>query len=194
MESMKRILCACSIWLPLFLALPTTAFGQPAGSSGTITISYTFTHLLRVASNQYAIWIEDDKGVHVRTLFVTSFTARRGGWKFRPDSIPTWTRSFGIASAAQKDIDAVSGATPRSGTYAVQWDLRDAKGRPVAPGTYRYLVEGNIYWQQRVLWVGTIIVGDGVKVLPATVSYSTPDARDAGTLLSEVSASYMPDK
>lgn len=107
------------------LALALLALGcasvlqaQPA-AGGRLTITYTLERQRQIASDQFAIWIEDEKGQYVRTLFATDFVSRRGGWKLRPQTTPTWVAAAGIANAPQSAIDAVSGATPARGLHTV---------------------------------------------------------------------------
>ena len=57
----------------------------PAGER--LEISFRFQRG-GIASSQYAIWIEDETGKLVRTLYVTSFTAK-GGYEYRKDAVPT---------------------------------------------------------------------------------------------------------
>ena len=59
----------------------------PAGER--LEISFRFQRG-GIASSQYAIWIEDETGKLVRTLYVTSFTAK-GGYEYRKDAVPIWT-------------------------------------------------------------------------------------------------------
>ena len=56
----------------------------PAGER--LEISFRFQRG-GIASSQYAIWIEDETGKLVRTLYVTSFTAK-GGYEYRKDAVP----------------------------------------------------------------------------------------------------------
>lgn len=71
----------------------TAANGQTE-ESGTdsgnkeLTISFDFQRG-GIASSQYAIWIENEEGKLVRTLYATSFTAK-GGYEYRRDAIPFW--------------------------------------------------------------------------------------------------------
>ena len=44
-----------------------------------------------IASSQYAIWIENETGELVRTVYATSYTVK-GGYKVRQESIPTWVQ------------------------------------------------------------------------------------------------------
>jgi hypothetical protein len=174
----------------LLLIASALAFAQQTAASGSVTVFYKLSRLFRIASNQYAIWIETDTGSFVRTLIVTDFTAKKGGWKVRPQSIPTWVKAANVASLPQSEVDAVSSPTLRSGSYKAVWDLKDSKGNPVPPGKYRYLIEGNIFWDKVVLWSGTIVVGGQPQVSQATAAYKPEEAQHSGTLISEVTASY----
>ena len=167
---------------------------QASAAAGTVTITYTFARSARTASNQFAIWIEDEKGAFVRTLFVTDFVGRRAGWKARPQATANWVKASDAKNTPQKDIDAVSGATPRNGTFTVTWDLKDRNGKPVAPGIYRYLAEGTIYFENTVMWTGTIRMGGAHDSTTATSSYTPAGAEKEGTLISAVSAVYEPPK
>jgi hypothetical protein len=166
--------------------------GAVQAQAGQVTITYTLTRLSTIASNQFAIWVEDADGRFLRTLFVTDFTGRRAGWSRRPQTIPNWLQAAGVRNTPQRDIDAVSGATPSSGTHSVVWDLKDRDGKSVAPGTYRYRIEGNISWDNTVMWSGTIEVGADRETSRATVVYNPPGAEAMGTLISEVTALYEP--
>ena len=175
-----------------FVAL--TCHAQSSVPTGSVSISYTLSRLTRIASNQFAIWIEDEKGSFVRTLFATNFVAKKAGWKIRPQTVPTWIKAAGVGNLPQKVVDAISGATPRSGSYTIAWDLRDSKGQLVAPGTYRYLIEGNISWEKRVLWSGTVAIGNQAQLSQATPIYSPNESQLSGMLISAVSARYTPGK
>jgi hypothetical protein len=144
-----------------------------------------------MASNQFAIWIEDEEGHFVRTLFVTNFVGKRAGWKTRPQCVPTWVQAAKIMNLPQKEVDAVSGATPQNGTYEILWDLRDSNGKVVPHGTFRYRMEGNIFQENRVSWTGTITIGSEAQSSHAEVAYSPGEAVEMGTLISSVSATFL---
>jgi hypothetical protein len=86
---------------------------------------------------QYAIWIEDENGTYVNTIFVTHKAATQGwvaspgekvpeGGIRRPESLPVWSHHRGIKSVdglymptkADPAVDAVSGATSKAGLDA----------------------------------------------------------------------------
>jgi hypothetical protein len=123
--------------------------------SGTLTVSFDFSRQSGHASNQFAVWIEDAGGNYVKTLYATGFTAN-GGYKIRPESIPVWVEKAGLPDMSGPGVDAITGATPGSGPLSYVWDLTAADGSPVPAGTYKFLVEGSLRWQNRVLYAGEI--------------------------------------
>lgn len=181
----------------LAAAVLLLACGAAAGLAqpgpGTVTITYTLHHQPRIASNQLAVWIEDPEGRHVRTLFATDFMARRQGFRRRPLCCPEWVQASGLEGWSRERIDAVSGATQKPGVVSLSWDCTDAEGRPVPPGEYLYRIEGNLFWERRVLWTGRIRVGGAGAESEAAAAY-LPDAsaEEAGPLVEAVSARFQP--
>jgi hypothetical protein len=182
-----RTLAAAAI----LLAAGVTAGLAQTGGPGTVTVIYTLHRLPRIASNQLAVWIEDAEGRYVRTLFATDFMARRQGFRRRPQACPAWVQASGLELWSREAIDAVSGATQKAGSISLDWDCTGQDGRAVLPGTYLYKVEGNIFWDKRVLWTGRIQVGGLPADSAATAEY-LPDASAAqeGRLVEEVAARF----
>jgi len=145
------------------------------------TITLDYVKQSGSASNQFAVWIEDADGRLIKTLYVTQWTAK-GGYKTRPDSIALWVEKSGLASMQKSQVDAISGATPRTGTQAYSWDLTDADGDTVEPGEYRFFVEGTLRWKNYVLYSGTITIGDAPATVVADVEY-TYEASDRNAAL-----------
>ncbi|MCU0693143.1 MAG: DUF2271 domain-containing protein [Polyangiaceae bacterium] len=88
----------------------------------------------------------------------------------------------------------MSGATPPNGVQTVVWDLTDRAGKGVAPGTYRYRIEGNISWANTVLWTGVIRLGGARESSTASAVWSPPEAANLGGLISAVTALSEPGK
>ncbi|MFP4128280.1 MAG: DUF2271 domain-containing protein [Desulfonatronovibrio sp.] len=157
-----------------------------------LEISY-FLHLQpRMASNQFAVWIEDSKGNYIDTVFATNYTAR-GGYEQRPLSLQEWRESADWDQAESGNVDAVSGATPLSGKHTAVWDCTDEQGRAVAPGRYIYKMEGNIFWENRVVWTGEIELGNTPDESRAKPRYFPEKAHRKGILLEDVRARYLPE-
>jgi len=166
---------------------------QTQAVTGKVTITYTLSRISGRASNQYAIWIEDESGRFVRSLFVTDYMGRRQGWKVRQQSLVTWAKAADIANTPQENIDAVSAATPQAGNQSLVWDLKDMTGKTVNAGVYVYRIEGSLLWENTVLWTGNIRVGGAGETSQANVSYF-PEGADKLelTLITEVIAVYEP--
>ena len=92
----------------------------PAGER--LEISFRFQRG-GIASSQYAIWIEDETGKLVRTLYVTSFTAK-GGYEYRKDALPVWTSKAKPSNRALKPFP--SGQAPMMPTMTGQLSCNQA--------------------------------------------------------------------
>jgi len=68
--------------------------------------------------------------------------------------------SIGLASMTSAEVDAVSGATPRTGPQSYVWDLTDTNGDTVMQGDYMIFVEGTLRWKNLVLYSGVITIGN----------------------------------
>jgi hypothetical protein len=170
----------------------------PSALSGEVAISLEYVRQSGSASNQYAVWIEDMGGKLLKTLYATQWTAN-GGYKTRPDSIALWVEKSNLAAMTESEVDAIGGATPRTGTQTYTWDLTDADGGAVSPGEYRFVVEGTLRWKNSVVYSGVIAIGD----VPVTVqagadfTYEASDRQAALTgdspensMIGSVTASY----
>lgn len=143
-----------------------------------------------IASSQYAIWIENECGEVVRTLFVTSFTAD-GGYRFRPDALPVWVAKSGRDTMSNIEVDAFSGATPRSGTHTYVWDGTDNNGKRLPCGTYRFFVEGTLYWKSRILFSGTVSLGGpSQQRIPIKIEYFDKNSTNTD-MITALKADYI---
>ncbi len=187
--SMLILVCIAGISLSGCMTDVSIAAGQ--GSSGTVTISYILYKIPKIASNQIAVWIEDENGNYIKTLYSTRFTAR-GGFKKRPQALPEWVKISDWVNRSQAEIDAVSGATQQAGKNELLWDLTDSAGKTIAAGTYVYKIEGIIYWENRVIWQGRINVGGEENTSIAEATYFPQNTNEGGILLEQVKAAYNP--
>lgn len=171
------VCCAAFIVLLFVLSGTGVCFGgekddeseAKGESKGILEISFDFTRQRTIASNQYAVWIEDAEGNMVKTLYVTAFTGR-GGYLRRPDCLPTWVKKANPASLAPEEIDAISSATPKSGQQTYTWDGKDEEGNYVSLGEYRFFIEATLYWSNRVVFTGTFVYGgESIEDIPVTV-------------------------
>lgn len=149
-----RILLSTLI-LILFISFTATY----SSAQSIVSISLDYKKQFGMASNQFAVWIEDSRGKHVKTLYVTEFTSGNRGFEKRPGSVPLWVSSSGVRNWTQKKIDGVSRATPKSSRILLTWNFTDQNGKRVSPGVYRYRIEAVVKWAKRVIYTGNIRYG-----------------------------------
>ena len=166
--------CACGS-----AALPEAT--QPMEAKpGTLSITFEYVKQRGYASNQFAVWIEVQDGTPVKTLYATPYTAT-GGYKNRPDSIPTWV-ARGFSGA---DIDTVASATPKAGRLTYLWDLTDDAGNPMPAGVYRFCVEGTLRWKNQVMYTGEIAVGGDAAKAEALPEFTFAEAPNQPALTND---------
>jgi len=191
------ILLSASMLLLLGCGAPASA-STPTREDDIVAVTFDYQKQSGYASNQFAVWVEDADGNLVKTLFVTKFTVN-GGYEKRPDAIPVWVEQSGIAQGTAQD--AVSGATPKSGSLRYVWDLTDQNGERVPDGTYTYNVEGTLRWKNHVLFTGEITLNGEVATGTATgnYTYAASDEQAALTdtapehnMIQNVVATYIP--
>ena len=169
-----------------FIGLFLLFFGMASlvAQQQAVEISFDYTRLSGRASNQFAVWIENAQGQYVKTLYATRWTAR-GGWRRRPTSIPIWVSRAGLSELTRVQVDAISGATPRSGALVFAWDGTDRRGVAVPPGNYVIFLEGTLRWENQVLFSAPIRLGQRPSTPEVTVVY-TGDAGDDRAMIRNV--------
>ncbi len=178
------LLCTALSACPVFAA-------QSGAASGMVEISFRYQRQSGMGSNQFAVWVEDSSGHLVKTLIATNFTAGRGGWEFRPQSIPDWVAASGIAEMSQKQIDAVSRATPPAGQVMLKWDLDNAQGDRVSAGEYMIILEGTLRGENRVLYKARLNL-DGIAAEARPQPEYFGPATAERTMLADVIVTYTP--
>lgn len=162
-----------------------------SASPGAVSISFPYVHQDGIASNQFAVWVESEDGAWVKTLFATQFIAS-GGYVQWPEALPTWVERSGLKDGTASAVDAVTGATPETGTQQFLWDCKDSDGEALPNGAYSFFVEASLRWENRVLYTGTITIGGDQNSAAASAAYfgENPEER---TMIGEVTAVYTPD-
>ena len=158
-----------------------------AAKANTLEVSFNYQRQQGPGSNQYAVWIENDKGEVVKTLFVTSFTTKgrvRGneqpmrGYIKRPACVPTWVKAAKANDLTDQQLDAVTGATPQaSGTQTFSWDFTDQQGKAVQKGTYKVFVEATLFNASTITYSGTFSTQDKAGNVTLTSQLTEPDEK-----------------
>jgi len=159
---MKRLLFVVILTV---LVLATVAAQQAA-----VELTFTYTRQSGSASNQFAAWIEDTEGKYIKTLYVTRWTAN-GGYSKRPATIPMWVKKSDPSKMTKAQVDAVSGATPQTGTVTCKWDGTDSKGAALPNGNYVLVLEGTLRWENQVYYRAVITLGKGAMTPKVDVEY-----------------------
>lgn len=160
------------------------------GKSPIVEVSIVFQRQLGMSSNQFAVWIEDAFGSHVKTLYTTRWTAE-GGWKIWEVLLPEWKKAAQPQKMSPETINAISGATPLSGTFSYSWNCRDENDIIVPAGEYRYIVEGNLRWASRVLYTGKIGIGGNAQQSQGRSEYFGDDEHER-EMITRVTVKYHP--
>ena len=176
---MKKVL------IVLLLFVTATAFAD-------VSIDFDYKSMSGFASNQIALWVENDNGEIVKTIFVTDFTASHRGYKKREQSLNHWV---GIAKPAQmtdSELDAISSATPKSGDQHFTWDLTDSQGKKVPAGKYFIKLEGTLYAGSNAVYTGTIDTGKAAPgPIEVVLERSEPTTTKNATMLQNVAMSIQ---
>jgi hypothetical protein len=154
------------------------------GSQAAAELSFTYTRLSGSASNQFAVWVEDEQGKFIKTLYATKYTAS-GGWKRRETSIPVWVKKSGLANLTSAQVDAITGATPKTGTLVYTWDGTDSSGKAVSTGNYVLFLEGTLRWENQVLYRAPISLGKEIMSWAVSAEYKG-DAGADRAMISDV--------
>lgn len=212
---MFKSVCALTIALMLVgLTSPLISSGGqvPTEEDGNV---FSFKLLLSEKRCQLAIWLTDERGAFVDTVYVTSYVAkkglgnRKGGldakWGgARLSVLPVWAHSRGIDYGGgnfypPKDNplpDAVTSATPKAGEFIWMWKPQ----KPLPRGRYLYYVEVNksfdknehhdYSWyrgQPSVVWRGSLAVGDQISKGDAQIIGHGHPAGADGRIVGDVS-------
>ena len=185
---MKKIMTICVV-AALSITMVATAATQKKAT--TVEVSFEYERQQGGGSNQYAVWIENEQGDVVRTLFVTAFTSKgrsrdgqpaRRGYTFRPACVPTWVTHAKAADMSDAEIDGITGATPQSGRQTFVWDMKDAQGKKVPAGTYKVYVEATLFNESIVTYTGTFSTKGKAGAIKMAFSQTQPDEQHAGMI------------
>lgn len=187
---MKKNIFITVIFTAILLCFPCMAKKKVGGTAtkvNTLEVSFDYQRQDGPGSNQYAVWIENEKGEVVKTLFVTSFTTKgrtRGneqpmrGYVKRPACVPTWVKTVKANELSEVQLDAITGATPQvSGTQTFTWDFTDRQGKAVRQGTYRVRVEATLFNTSIIIYTGVFSTKDKTGSVTLTSELTKPDEK-----------------
>ncbi|MBO4565289.1 MAG: DUF2271 domain-containing protein [Bacteroidaceae bacterium] len=181
---MRHYRIIIAVLAAVLLVLPAVAQNKK-GKANTLEVTFNYQKQAGPGSNQYAVWIENEKGEFVKTLFVTSYTTKgraRGGEKaqrgyiVRPACVPIWVKTSKAEEKTDVQLDAVTGATPQnSGIQTFTWDFTDEQGKAVPQGTYKVKVEATLIFDSDIVYTGTFTTKDKAGNIALTSELTKPD-------------------
>ena len=184
-----------AILVIMLLAVPVMVLGirNQAEKARCLEVSFDYKRQAGPGSNQYAVWIENEKGDVVKTLFVTSYTTKgrtrpgeqpMRGYVKRPACVPVWVKASKAEEQTDQQLDAFTGATPNAdGTQTFTWDFTDQEGKAVKKGTYKVLVEATLFGESDIVYSGVFSFKDktGDVVLTSTLTKEDESHKDMVT-------------
>ena len=169
----------------LFSIIAVAQSSKKVAKANTLEVSFNYQKQAGPGSNQYAVWIENEKGEFIKTLFITSYTTKgraRGGeqakrgYIVRPACVPTWVKTSKAEEKTDLQLDAVTGATPQSGgTQTFTWDFTDEQGKVVPQGTYKVKVEATLFFDSDIIYTGTFSTKNKPGEISLTSELTKPD-------------------
>lgn len=182
---MKKIIIASIV--TMLLAIPAVALNMGKAKAKALEITFNYQRQQGPGSNQYAVWIENEKGQVVKTLFVTSFTAKgrtRGnekpmrGYLKRPACVPTWVKAAKANELSDRQLDAFTGATPQaSGTQVFTWNFTDQEGKAVKNGIYKVFVEATLFNASTITYSGSFSTQDNAGIVKLRSELTEPNEK-----------------
>ena len=179
------IIAALAAMLLAIPAMVQSKKGEAAKKAQTLEVSFDYQRQAGPGSNQYAVWIENEKGDVVKTLFVTSYTTKgraRGGeqpkrgYIVRPVCVPTWVKTVKADEKTDQQLDAVTGATPQAGgMQSFTWDFTDEQGKAVPQGNYKVVVEATLFFDSDIIYSGTFSTKDKAGDIKLTSTLTKED-------------------
>ncbi len=152
---------------------PEESFVEPDGAEALVVVRFAIGFVTELEA-QTAVWVEDEKGTFVKTLYVSGFSGNVGG---KQVVLPKW------AESSKFETDANTAASIPAGWHSYVWDLTDGQKKPVPRGTYAVKVEVH-HWPSMQYQLASVPVeiGKGEKVWKA----------EAGDIIPFLEARYIP--
>jgi len=154
----------------MLLTMPAMA---QAKKGKTLEVSFNYLKQAGPGSNQYAVWIENEKG---EVVSVRGNEQPMRGYLKRPNCVPTWVKTVKAESLSDQQLDAVTGATPKAnGKQTFSWDFTDQQGKKVKDGKYCVKVEATLYQASSIVYTGSFSSKDKAGNVALTSKLSEPN-------------------
>ncbi len=183
---MRNIFFYVCIAVLLAAVLPVAA--EAADKPGSLEVQFSYLEPGTIDPTYLsAMWLEDESGKIVRTLYVSTELSSNG---YRlGTACPDWVKQAGWSKAPSSLVQAVTSPTPNVGSGSMTFDLAELG---VAPGKYRFRYQVNIDEKYNLMFQGSLTVGNAEQELKIETLYQ-PSKPDIGTdVVKDVRANYYP--
>ena len=155
-------------------------------ADGFLEISYQFNMPQKFEpSFQTVIWLEDQDGQYIKSLFVSDYLAYDAYDQLEICS--TWSKVADWENVPEVIFDAITMPTPYIGPNVFKVDCAKEK---LVPGVYHYGIEVHIADEYNIMYRGKITIGKkDVENLPK-ISYNPDKVEGAENVISDVKARY----
>ena len=158
-----------------------------AGSAGRLEVSFLYMPPTTIDPTYHtAMWLEDDKGVLIRTLYVSQELSSA---EYKMGNVcPDWVKKAQWDKAPKSEVDAVTAPTPNVGSETKVFDLAKFG---VAPGTYQFKFQMHVGEEHNVLYRGTVTVGPSNSTVVLEVTQGPGKLLSTDSYIKDVSARYL---
>jgi hypothetical protein len=174
--------------LILICTMSGFSFLPAAPVAGKLQISYLVSSSVE-GSRFTAIWLENEGGELVKTIFVSSELAQ-GAFTVEGDICPDWIKKSHWEKASQAEVDAVSGPTPAVGSGSISIDLRKFG---ILPGVYSLCMQVHVEENYNILYKGKIDLSQKPAEFQPEVFYSPSKYKGAEDLVHNVRVKFTPE-
>lgn len=180
---MKHIVSTLGACAALLLCGPATA----AQTAGSLHVTFFYDAPSTVEPTYHtAIWIEDETGKIVKTLYVSqelSDSAYKLG-----TACPDWVKVANWSAAPKPEVAAVTAPTPNVGTGDMTFDLAKLG---LAPGTYGFRFQVHISEKYNILYRGQFTTAGPDAAVPLEAVYGPGKLDTTDQFVRDVEVRYV---
>jgi hypothetical protein len=166
---------------------PVAAQAPAAAGSGRLEVAYLYMPPTSIDPTYHtAMWLEDDKGVLLKTLYVSQELSA-AEYKMG-NACPDWVKKAHWDKTPKAEVDAVTAPTPNVGSEAKVFNLADYG---IAPGVYQFRFQMHVAEEHNVLYRGTLTVGPADSKLTLEMTQGPGKLVSPDTYVKDVQVRYL---
>jgi hypothetical protein len=183
----SAVLCACAVQARADLASAQAPASLAAAGAGRLEVLFLFMPPTTIDPTYHtAMWLEDDKGVLLKTLYVSQELSAN---EYKMGNVcPDWVKKAHWDKTPKADVDAVTAPTPNVGSEAKVFDLAEYG---VAPGVYQFRFQMHVAEDHNVLYRGTVTVGPANETVKLEMTQGPGKLLSTDAYVKDVQARYL---